>query len=1119
MHGERDYLVKEVFPELLSWCENRRLHMYDIDLRWGITREDSASLNTVAACLHNIDKCRPFFICFLGHRRGWVPCEDNVSSGTTEEYPALQDFLGKRSVTEMEIEHALLAPMNRMYEGVLQKQEPCRRALFYFRKGTCLSSVPSSELPVYLDTPENLEKIREFKDVIAKAGYPVTEYDCVFESGPDGNGGLNSFTAPGGAETKEALGQVILRQLKEQIAREFPDHMLSPEAEQTGTHLHTEGTDAGENDPAGIQEEFIWREEQSYFPQKADLDELALYLRSDETKTLCVTGRSGSGKTSLMCAVTREYRGQSRFIPRFCGISPGTSDLYSLLAGILAECGLRAAPMEQELYGNLSRYLQEIAAQRSTVLLLDGLNQCRDGLRLLEILPHRLPDGLKILLSCKEESLNDDLLNKVRTYENVRFWQLKTLCDEQFKRGMIDRFLSQYLKKLDEDSIQLITHAKGSDTPLFISVILSELRVFGRFTEIEEQIRKFNGDTDTAFAEILARLEAETDFAGDMPLSRIVFGLLSSSRIGLDEKELLTAIRLLTGYPEDTVRPALRVLLRQVRPFLARRSLLYDFFHESFRNASYVRYEDDQNQFHTILAQTFLETADPAGDGSFQCSQGRPLTEYPYHLCMSGGSGALKNLLLSSRWIRRKMQICGIQSLLNDYSLARSIRVCELTGGALRLCAPVLMQDPASLAVQLTGRLHLWKKQFPEISNLLNELDEAQDHFWLKPINEAFTPPGEQEVSFRHGKFAITAMCFHMGDLVCSDEMNRIGIYSKTSGERLRLIQAEGGSIRCLASDDRLLYAGCDDGTVSVWQTQSSTCFRVLAVSDCALNDLLVNDDTLHAADENGYYIEYEIQERRLIRKIKTGRYPLLTVDADNGRVCFGGMNQKAVLAEGEKTASWRTGCGYVGGIALSGDSLVYSTFYPRLFFRNLRTGELKTTDYTDGYDFGSPDHTVMKDWRKKGPYIRNLIRFGDDIAIATPFSTAIFPIKGAAQPSAVFPCQDTRTLAYADGVLYAGNGKGQVFSFNLYGSNEQSFELPVYPIISIAREGTHLAVAYETSTELYETESGTEDAVLRHLPNAWTTGIPEFFTDVVPWKDGFVAGSFCEYTSWIGFG
>ena len=107
MHGERDYLVKEVFPELLAWCESRRLHMYDIDLRWGITREDSTSHNTVAACLHNIDKCRPFFICFLGQRRGWVPGSEDVSSGTSEEYPALPEYLGRTSVTEMEIEHAL----------------------------------------------------------------------------------------------------------------------------------------------------------------------------------------------------------------------------------------------------------------------------------------------------------------------------------------------------------------------------------------------------------------------------------------------------------------------------------------------------------------------------------------------------------------------------------------------------------------------------------------------------------------------------------------------------------------------------------------------------------------------------------------------------------------------------------------------------------------------------------------------------------------------------------------------------------------------------------------------------------------------------------------------------
>ena len=73
MHAERDYLVTEVFPELSEWCEERRIRLTDIDLRWGVTREDSESGNTVRACLNCIDECRPFFLCFLGQRRGWVP--------------------------------------------------------------------------------------------------------------------------------------------------------------------------------------------------------------------------------------------------------------------------------------------------------------------------------------------------------------------------------------------------------------------------------------------------------------------------------------------------------------------------------------------------------------------------------------------------------------------------------------------------------------------------------------------------------------------------------------------------------------------------------------------------------------------------------------------------------------------------------------------------------------------------------------------------------------------------------------------------------------------------------------------------------------------------------------
>ena len=110
MHAERDYLVKNVFPELSAWCEERKLHLVDIDLRWGVTAADSQANNAVLACLRNIDESRPFFLCFLGQRRGWVPKDREISERTLNDYPGAKEYIGKSSVTEMEIEHALLAP-------------------------------------------------------------------------------------------------------------------------------------------------------------------------------------------------------------------------------------------------------------------------------------------------------------------------------------------------------------------------------------------------------------------------------------------------------------------------------------------------------------------------------------------------------------------------------------------------------------------------------------------------------------------------------------------------------------------------------------------------------------------------------------------------------------------------------------------------------------------------------------------------------------------------------------------------------------------------------------------------------------------------------------------------
>ena len=59
---ERDLLAREVFPELRKRARERRVEIAGIDLRWGITEEESARGETLPICLAEIDRSRPYFI-------------------------------------------------------------------------------------------------------------------------------------------------------------------------------------------------------------------------------------------------------------------------------------------------------------------------------------------------------------------------------------------------------------------------------------------------------------------------------------------------------------------------------------------------------------------------------------------------------------------------------------------------------------------------------------------------------------------------------------------------------------------------------------------------------------------------------------------------------------------------------------------------------------------------------------------------------------------------------------------------------------------------------------------------------------------------------------------------
>ena len=67
---ERDVLVRQVFPEIRHRCKVRGVDFVEVDLRWGIPKEQVARGESVPICFQQIDLCRPYFIGLLGEYYG-----------------------------------------------------------------------------------------------------------------------------------------------------------------------------------------------------------------------------------------------------------------------------------------------------------------------------------------------------------------------------------------------------------------------------------------------------------------------------------------------------------------------------------------------------------------------------------------------------------------------------------------------------------------------------------------------------------------------------------------------------------------------------------------------------------------------------------------------------------------------------------------------------------------------------------------------------------------------------------------------------------------------------------------------------------------------------------------
>ena len=602
MHAERDLLVKRVFPELRLWCARRKLQLRDIDLRWGVSAADAQeNKRVVEVCLRNIDKCRPFFLCFMGQRRGWVPMAEDINPETLEAFPELRSHIGQASVTEMEVIHALLQPM-------IPSAAPVRHARFYFRDDAYTKSLHSEAHKNLFMPGRGLLRasdkgVHAFKKRIHRQ-FPVVDYTARWNpdlpsselTGELSKGRLENFRVG-----RNSLEQDVLQWLKDAIEKEFPDHReLSPAASELDVELDRQDTQR-------------FQCGDGYIPRPAEEQALARSLEDAGSRPLVLLAQAGCGKTSLLAAFL-QTKHQVPVYYRFVGTTPQSFRLEDLSAslteqwvldGLLPENVLQYTPAERKLI--FPTLCVQAAGTKPFLLVLDGMDQLLGGEDWYNWLPKEMPAGASLLMSLRDTG--------APLPDTLAIHRLGLMTDPRDKAMMASAYLSSFLKDIDNTQMDQLLAMEGSNNPLYMKIVLNELRQHGSFDTLMDQLRRDYGSTPlSAFRQVLARVERELqntffDAAGAMAL---FFGCLAYAQQGLDGQIFLWACRNLKGWDENVIsdRQVLDLvygLARELEPFLVQDGNRIALRYDSFRQAIRQNYSPLLVQYiHLLLAQAFL---------------------------------------------------------------------------------------------------------------------------------------------------------------------------------------------------------------------------------------------------------------------------------------------------------------------------------------------------------------------------------------------------------------------------------------------------------------------------------------------------------------------------------
>ncbi|XP_021378535.1 telomerase protein component 1-like [Mizuhopecten yessoensis] len=878
MHGERDILTRNIFPELRALAKKHFINVYEVDLRWGVTEKDTKTNRTMELCLSEVKQCN-LFLGILGERYGWIPEKYVVPD--TAEYDWVRDSKPGLSVTEME-----------MYAGALsQPQEAQQSAFFFLRDSQFETDIPAEFTSDFVaENAECKNKMADLKTRIRNSGLEVYEgYPCHW-------GGV--------AEDKplvsglELFGARVLNNLWNSVNK-----LYIKEAEVLDENTHT----------SKQHQAMLERHQDNFVGRKTMIKEGLKQLQFVPSGIMGLVGKPGSGKSAVMASLVHGYVESDMcdsalsVLTHVVGAAPGSTNILATLRRLAHEVKRRFGLVKEvpEDFKNLSQVFGEMLEEAGTMcdspllVFIDGIDIMESAYQPdnLEWLPSPVPKNVTFVLTVLDAGKCHKSLQRHKGKEvsvgGLDMWD---------KADVVRTTLATHRKALDEapfnNQLKLLLSKKEASMPLFLKLACEELRVFGVFEQVSSKLKSLPHTVQQLLQEVLARLE------NDLGKETVVMAmsLLICAREGLDAEELheLLSLKSLLGSTKISVQGVINIHLsqedlipplifsqvkRSLQTFLnpqdrwsTRLSLAHADIEVAVRQR-YLRGSAAEQEFslHKLLAGYFYRQADPDKSHSFHGKSTRAYCELPYHLSCAGEFTELQAVLCDIKFIDRKIQLGLGPRLMDDFQVkafgnkamdrdqnkmvvsdnfqqykmfvSRNMHILTSYPGLTWQQAINEPSDslPAQQAVDLSRDVK--DKQYIEWNNKPATKDpcyltmdnlphpvmcvaisqDCQDFVCggLDGIVRLYNMGTGKEVrTYRGHSDAVSGVCFISKMLLCSASYDTtLSIWHVEDGHRVHLLKGHTRRVKACAADPagKLVASASWDCTVKVWDTSKGS--------------------------------------------------------------------------------------------------------------------------------------------------------------------------------------------------------------------------------------------------------------------------------------------------------